>query len=372
MLRSSAPNVSSSAARGPAESGRAVDVFVVGGGPAGLAAAIAARSRGFRVAVADCAEPPIDKTCGEGLMPDSLAALATLGVSLRGVADSHPFRGIRFLHDGATVEAGFPRGEGIGIRRTILHQLLIDRAAAVGVEMRWGTRIDALGEIRARWIIGADGQRSRMRRWADLEASIHDSRRFGYRQHFHRAPWTDCMEVHWGRDCQMYVTPVSPTQVCVALISRDPHLRIAAAWDQFPGLEARLAGAAPATTERGAVSASRRLRRVWRNNVALIGDASGSVDAITGEGLNLAFRQALRLAHALETGDLAGYQQWHRRAIRRPALMAELLLLLDRYPRLRRHALSALATWPGIFARLLAVHVLGGDLCFDRSHSVSC
>ena len=47
----------------------ATDVFVIGGGPAGLAAAIAARGRGFRVLVADGAQPPIDKACGEGLLP---------------------------------------------------------------------------------------------------------------------------------------------------------------------------------------------------------------------------------------------------------------------------------------------------------------
>src|SRR5438105_7308201 len=44
------------------------DVLVIGGGPAGLTAAIAARLKGFDVAVADAAHPPIDKACGEGLM----------------------------------------------------------------------------------------------------------------------------------------------------------------------------------------------------------------------------------------------------------------------------------------------------------------
>jgi flavin-dependent dehydrogenase len=54
-------------------------VFVIGGGPAGLAAAIAARQRGFAVAVADGLEPPVDKACGEGLMPDTLRVLRELG-----------------------------------------------------------------------------------------------------------------------------------------------------------------------------------------------------------------------------------------------------------------------------------------------------
>jgi len=51
------------------------EILVIGGGPAGLAAAIAARKKGFEVHVADGAEPPIDKACGEGLMPNTLALL---------------------------------------------------------------------------------------------------------------------------------------------------------------------------------------------------------------------------------------------------------------------------------------------------------
>ena len=58
------------------------DVFVIGGGPAGLAAAIAARHRGFRVVVADGVKPPIDKACGEVLMPDAITALDRLGVAI--------------------------------------------------------------------------------------------------------------------------------------------------------------------------------------------------------------------------------------------------------------------------------------------------
>ena len=59
-----------------------VDVFVVGGGPAGLATAIAARRRGLSVMVADGAIPPIDKSCGEGLMPDGVEALHALGITV--------------------------------------------------------------------------------------------------------------------------------------------------------------------------------------------------------------------------------------------------------------------------------------------------
>src|SRR5687768_3951329 len=116
------------------------DIFVIGGGPAGLAVAIAARKRGFDVTVADCARPPIDKACGEGIMPDGVAAARDLGIHLED-AGAEPFRGIRFCEEGESVAASFPTGRGLGIRRTALHRLMVDRAAGAGVRMIWGQPI---------------------------------------------------------------------------------------------------------------------------------------------------------------------------------------------------------------------------------------
>jgi flavin-dependent dehydrogenase len=331
------------------------DIFVVGGGPAGLAAAIAARLKGFDVTVADAAEPPIDKACGEGLMPDSIDALRRLGVVLD-PEQSFAFRGIRFIGQGGTVAADFPRQHGVAVRRVRLHQLLIDRAQQLGVRLLWRTRVTGLGDIGARWIVGADGAQSRVRRWANLEAARHESFRYGFRKHFRVAPWTDFMEIYWGPGCQMYVSPVGHSETCVAMLTRDPHRRLAAAMSHFPSLARRIDGAEAASDERGGVTVTRRLRRVYRDNVALIGDASGSVDAITGEGISLSFRQALALADAMAVGDLAQYQTAHRRMARRPAFMAQLMLLLDRFPRARPHVLRLFAAEPVIFERLLAVH----------------
>src|SRR5271163_1633074 len=196
-----------------------VDVLVVGGGPAGLATAIAARRRGLSVVVADGAVPPIDKSCGEGLMPEGVEVLRELGVTIP-EGESYPFRGIRFVSDGARAEATFPRGTALGIRRTRLHRILLDHAAACGVSMLWQTAVTELhpegalvaGElVRARWVVGADGSSSRVRGWAKLDPRESDapqkiSRRFGFRRHYRVAPWTDFMELHWGRRCQVYVT----------------------------------------------------------------------------------------------------------------------------------------------------------------------
>lgn len=93
-----------------------------------------------------------------------------------------------------------------------------------------------------------------------------------------------------------------------------------------------------------------------RGRIALVGDASGSVDAVTGDGLALAFRQANSLATSLASGDLSTYDVVHRQIGRMPRLMARLLLLMDGKDGLRRRALCTLAAHPLIFSRLLAVH----------------
>jgi flavin-dependent dehydrogenase len=339
------------------------DVFVIGGGPVGLATAIAARHKGLRVTVADALAPPIDKSCGEGILPDGIAAAADLGLELPAIP-SFNLRGIRFHGEGVAVAANFPVRPGRGIRRTTLHRALVDHAEHCGVNLRWNCSIGSLAEIEARWIIGADGAASRLRAWAGLDTFRRDTRRYGFRLHFQRAPWTDYIEIHWADGCQIYVTPVAADEVGVALISRDPKLRVPDALSRFPLLAANLSNARQSSTERGSLTTTRRLRRVTtragRSTIALIGDASGSVDAISGEGLCLGFRQALALADAIEQDDPALYEAAHRRLCRRPRFMADFMLMMDRRPWLRRRALSALAAHPDLFARLLAMHVGAG------------
>lgn len=357
------------------------DVLVVGGGPAGLAAAIAARRKGFRVVVADGSHPPIDKACGEGLMPEGAQALQELGVSIP-AGTGGVFCGIRFVGEGATVEAAFPSGHGIAIRRPVLHQLLVDAAIRAGVELQWNAPVAGLmsdgalvGEDRVtcRWLIGADGASSRVRRWASLDRRMRNRERYGFRLHYRCMPWTDKVEVHWGSEFQIYITPTGPEEICVALLCQDPHLRIPEALESFPELGSRLAPCTPASAERGGTSVTRKLWAVAQGNIALIGDASGSVDAITGDGLGLAFQQSLLLADALAKGDLVSYEVAHRRLMRRPMLMGDLMLAIDGRPNLQRYALDWFSRHPGTFRMLLALHTgqLNDSVRFLLSHAPS-
>jgi menaquinone-9 beta-reductase len=360
------------------------DVFVAGGGPAGLATAIAARRRGLSVSLADGAIPPIDKSCGEGLMPEGVQALHDLGVSIP-PAQCYPFRGIRFVSGATKAEAEFPRGSAYGIRRTHLHRALLEHASACGVHMRWQTVVTGLdpegvivaGElVRARWVVGADGTGSRVRRWAKLDGQMlstphHRSLRFGFRRRYRLAPWSDFMELHWGHRCQVYVTPISHQEICVAMISSHPNLRVDDALQEFPELCARLENAELTSSERGGITLTRKLRHVYRGRTALAGDASGGVDAITGEGLCLALRQAALLGDCLAAGNLARYQERHRALLRRPALIARMMLFLAQHSYLRQRTMQAFRSNPGAFAGILAMHVGEGSTRDHISHGIT-
>ena len=342
------------------------DVFVIGGGPAGLAAAIAARRKGFAVTLADGAAPPVDKACGEGMMPGTRAALSELGVKLPSGA-GYRFRGIRFVQDDAQVAAEFPEGQGIGVRRTLLHEALILEAEKCGVEMLWKTPVMGVAnsavrlngrDVAARWIVGADGGHSRVRRWAELDASVMRSHRSASRRHYRVRPWSEFMEIYWGRGVQAYVTPIASEEICIVTMGGfGEDVEFEEALEVLPQLRARLAGVELCSRERGAITSMQSLARVWRGNVALVGDASGGVDAITGEGLRLAFQQAQALAEAMERGDLQEYGRVHRQLARRPLWMGRMMLQFARYDGVRARALRMLSAKPELFARTLAMHV---------------
>jgi flavin-dependent dehydrogenase len=300
------------------------------------------------------------------MMPETLAALRSLGVEIE-PGQGHTFRGICFVQKDTQVFADFPQGHGIGLRRRLLHQRLVAKAEECGVQLLWNTPISGVdsegvqlpdGKVNARWVVGTDGQGSRVRRWSGLEATKRSKQRHANRRHYRVKPWSNYVEIHWGTHAQAYVTPIGKEEVCIVITSElAEHACFDRALNELPNLKVRLAGAGLSSRERGAVTSMHLLRNVQRRNVALVGDASGGVDAITGEGLRLAFRQAFALADAMAANNLMQYQQVHRQLARRPRGMGNLMLWLGRNPRIRSRVIRAMESKPEVFERLLATHV---------------
>lgn len=338
------------------------DLVVVGGGPIGLATAIEARLAGLDVIVVEPREGPIDKACGEGLMPGAVAALDRLGVH----ADGCDLAGIAYLDGETRAEHRFQRGPGRGIRRTVLHAALADRAHQLGVRRIvgkvTGLRQDAVGvrvalgasrDLLTPWMIACDGLHSTVRRLTGL-ARVPDSRkpsRFGVSRHFALAPSSEFVEVHWTPTAEIYITPLGTELLGVAVLGRR-GLDFARVIEQSPDVAARLSGAAPVGTLRGAGPLLQRTRRRTAGHVLLAGDASGYVDALTGEGLRVGFAQARAAVSAVVTNDAAAYERAWADSTRDFRLLTSGLLAASRSP-LRSRIVPAAARSPRLFGTVV-------------------
>ncbi|GBG39481.1 NAD(P)/FAD-dependent oxidoreductase [Mycobacterium montefiorense] len=323
------------------------DLLIVGGGPGGLATALQARRHGLSVIVAEPREDPIDKACGEGLMPGGLAELTSLGVDPAGM----PFRGIAYVSEQRRAEDLFRAGPGRGVRRTTLHAALEARAKEQDTE--WiRTKVTSVEQdahgvtaagIRAKFLVGADGLHSTVRRCAGIKATAGKPRRYGVRWHFTVPPWSEFVEVYWSRWGEAYVTPVEPDLVGVAILSQGrPEL----GW--FPRLARHLEGAS-----RGHARGCGPLRQVVSRRVAgrvlLVGDAAGYEDALTGEGVSLAVKQAGAVLDAIVNDTPAAYEAaWHR--VTRNYRLLTRAVVLASTPRMTRPAIvPACERLPGVF-----------------------
>ncbi|GAA3101513.1 NAD(P)/FAD-dependent oxidoreductase [Streptosporangium carneum] len=335
-----------------------IDVLVSGGGPAGLATAIHAALAGMEAVVVEPRPGPVDKACGEGLMPSGVAALRSLGVRVEGRA----LAGIRYVDGLVQAQAAFREGHGLGVRRTALHTALSRRAAELGVRVVRG-RVDGVRQshdgveaagLRARWLVAADGLHSPLRAQLGLQLPDHRPRRYGLRRHYSVAPWTDFVEVHWARDGEAYVTPVSENLVGIAVLSsrRRGYLEHLA---DFPDLADRLEAPA-ATRVRGAGPLRQRVRSRVAGRVLLVGDAAGYTDALTGEGVSLALLSAQTLIGCLRAGAPHAYESAWLRLSRRHRLLTGALLETRRHRGAARLIVPAARRLPALFGAV--VHAL--------------
>jgi flavin-dependent dehydrogenase len=346
------------------------DLLIAGGGPVGLVTAIAARQRGLSAVVVERNPGVPVKACGEGLMPGAVAVLTSLGVDLSGGIELH---GIRFLETDAVASARFPDRAGRALSRERLMRALLDRAQQVGVVILAGhtlrgfrhdgrvLRADVSGRgastttLRAQLLVAADGLRSGVRRRLGYELPALRSPRFGLQRHYRCPPWTDWVEVHWADGAEAYVTPIGSSEVGIALLSDGAPARYDELLGRFPTLRRALGESASAGRVRGAGPFEQRVRGVLAPGVALVGDAAGYLDAVSGEGLALGFRSAAALVERFAAGELWRYPSDHARISIGYRSITWLMLEIARRPWLRRRVIRHLSESPALFSDLLGL-----------------
>ncbi len=359
------------------------DLIIAGAGPAGLATAIQAALAGLEPVVLERRRGDLDKACGEGLMPGAVARLEAMGVLLA-PQESQQFHGIRYLCGRLSAEGRFRRGTGLGVRRTVLSNALQSRAAELGVEIRLGCPVEsweddgasvsvctAEATLRGRYLIAADGLHSRIRRQAGLDRRqgrvgrlYH---RFGVRRHYSVCLWTDLVEVHLADSVEAYVTPVGPDTIGVALLFGpvEGDVTFEALLERFPALQERLASATGLDVSLGAGPFRQRVRRRFAGRVALVGDAAGYFDALTGQGLDLSFASSSALVDVIRAGEsLDEYERAYRRLVRRYRATVELVLHVVRRRASRAGMVRLLRAHPSLFGRLL--DAVGGQSSGSR------
>jgi len=337
-------------------------VVIVGAGPVGLAAALEAAGQGMQVSVVDPRSGPIDKACGEGLMPGALQMLGRWGIDPPG----RPLLGVRYQSGSTQIEHHFPGSPGRGVRRLTLHTALTKAAAAHEVSMLTDqvTQVEhdsdgvhvhlASGAtLSADYVLACDGLHSSVAKSEGLHVTrpTKKTSRYGLRQHFNVAPWSDLIGVYYSPSAEVYVTPVADDEVGIAILGAK-GLNLDEALESVPEVAQHIAGATPTSALKGAGPFPQKTRARTNNRVLLVGDSSGYVDAITGEGLRVGFAQAIRAVSALAAGKPSAYEATWRSSTREFRVLTAGLRVLATSP-LRPLIVPAAKALPRVFGAVV-------------------
>ena len=313
---------------------RSTQVLVVGGGPAGAASAWHCAQAGLEVVLVDRAQFPRPKPCAEYVSPEGARILSAMGAlellesraaALTGMQVHAPSGDI--IRGEFIATHGFRgfRDRGLGLRREILDQIVLDRARAAGVHVVERTKVedllrddsgritgarvrtdDGTRDIAASLVIGADGLRSVVARRAGLAHSARWPRRIALMAHYRGVSgMTSLGEMHVTHRGYFGLASVDDGLTNVALVvnardaremSGDPEAFMATWLASNPTLAARMTRAMRVSRLRATGPFASHARRPWAPGVALVGDAADFFDPFTGEGIYSALRGGELLA----------------------------------------------------------------------------
>jgi 2-polyprenyl-6-methoxyphenol hydroxylase-like FAD-dependent oxidoreductase len=359
-------------------------ILIVGGGPTGLGLALSLAHRKIPSIVIERRNWPVEKVCGEGVMPAGAKILERLGV-LEHLKMSFPFKGVTYIGDSGPlkpIHGHFKNQHGLGIRRLqlseALHQTslehpdfidLFPQTDLIDINENGVVTVNIAGNIQSKGpfslIVGCDGIHSRVKKLAKLESNPPGKqKRLGCRLHFALKPWTDMVEVWWGDGIEAYVTPVGVNEIEIAFIwdleMLNPLLSgLGPFWGSikfFPELKSKVEGALQTSKVQSFGPLAHQASKAFKGRVLLMGDAYFFLDGITGEGISLGLKQGELLAKHLQRKinsnkdlNLKSYDMKLKRSLWRHLILTHLALYLTRHPNFREKILFILRKFPGIF-----------------------
>jgi flavin-dependent dehydrogenase len=235
----------------------------------------------------------------------------------------------------------------------------LEAATKAGVRMVQGdvgevsqdTNSVRCGDFRARYLAAADGLHSPIRASLGLAVAPGGRRRWGIRRHIQISPWSDNVEVYWSADAEAYVTPVADDCVGIAVLTShrggfEQHL------NAFPVLADRVNGH-PHGPDRAAGPLRQKVKSRRAGRVLLVGDAAGYVDALTGEGLGIAFSAAELLVDCVVAERPGDYDRQWRSMSRRYRLLTAAVLHASAIRPVRSRIVPVAARLPMVFTALV-------------------
>ncbi len=217
--------------------------------------------------------------------------------------------------------------------------------------------------VRSRWLIGADGARSRVAQRLSMERGVGMPRRLGLIAHYEGLPeLADHGEMHVARDWYVGLAPLAGNRLNVGMAlpmdgtKRSAEERFEAAIEGIPAVAARLRGVKRLTPIRGASPIGHRVGAAAGRGWMLVGDAAGFIDPFTGEGIFRALRSARAAAEALAVGDddeaAARYRAARREAFAAKDGLTWLVQGMLAAPPVMGYAIRRLSRRPQLAARL--------------------
>lgn len=288
------------------------DFLIIGAGPAGLIAGIQLQRQGHKVTILDKNTSQVRSICGEYLSPEGKELLLEMKLGST-ITDFNPVKGMLiFSPHGQKIETEFPPERcGLSLNREIFQTRLSHLFTALGGCIHYNSPVKAISiqdsqvwvneTYHPSWLIGADGRQSIVARLLNMRHTSHNSKRLALHCYLRpKNPLPEFGQMHILPDgSYVGINPISTKEVNFSIVTTPLAIAEAGGVKELINFWIKTK---PALSEqfneinneliKTTSPISRRSLDIVGEKMALIGDASGFIDPLTGEGITTAIKSA--------------------------------------------------------------------------------